>query len=338
MRVMRDQGKVHPEADVAIAAERVKVRFASGDTECAAWYYPACSGACVVMAGGFAVTKEPATDLFAKRFHEAGFAVLAFDYRRLGDSGGRPRQVVRIREQLADWQAALGFAATRPGVDPARLAVWGFSASGGHVFRVAARHPGLAAAIAQTPNADGPAAARHAARHQKPLAMLRFTGRAALDALGGLAGRPPRLVPLTGQPGTVALLTTPDAQDGGRALNPENRYPDWVQAVAARSALRIGWYRPGRFASRVRCPLLVLVCDQDQSALAGPAVAAARRAPRAELVRLAGGHYAPFLDGHEQAAEAELSFLRRHLLRADRPAAATSAAAAASGLRQGGAA
>ena len=82
-----------------------------------------------------------------------------------------------IREQLADWQAAIGFAATLPGVDPARLAVWGFSASGGHVFRVAARNPGLAAAIAQTPNADGPAAARNAARHQKPLAMLRFTGR-----------------------------------------------------------------------------------------------------------------------------------------------------------------
>jgi len=156
---------------------------------------------------------------------------------------------------------------------------------------------------------------------------LRFTGRGALDAIGALAGCRPRLVPLVGEPGTVALLTTPDALDGGRALNPDNRYPDWRQAVAARSALRIGFYRPGRYASRVRCPLLVVVCDQDQSALAGPAAGAARRAPRAELVRLAGGHYAPFLDGHEQAAEAELSFLRRHLLdhaRADRTAAAAS--------------
>jgi pimeloyl-ACP methyl ester carboxylesterase len=121
-------------------------------------------------------------------------------------------------------------------------------------------------------------------------------------------------VPLTGEPGTVALLTTPDALDGARALNPDNRYPDWQQQVAARSALRLGFYRPGREASRVRCPLLVLVCDQDQSALAGPAVRAANRAPRGELVRMPGGHYEPFLAGHEQAAEAELSFLRRHLL------------------------
>jgi fermentation-respiration switch protein FrsA (DUF1100 family) len=316
-RVRSESG---PSGDgVGMSVMREKVRFASGGTECAAWHYPGTNGACVIMAGGFAVTKEPGTDLFAKRFHDAGFAVLAFDYRRLGESGGQPRQVVRIREQLADWQAAIGFAAGLPGVDPARLAVWGFSASGGHAFRVAARHPALAAAIAQTPNADGPAAAPNAARHQKPLALLRLTGRGILDAVGGLAGRQPLLVPLAGQPGTVAALTTPDGRNGNRALNPGNRYPDWQQAVAARSALRLGFYRPGRDAPRVRCPLLVLVCDQDQSALAGPAAAAANRAPRGELVRLPGGHYEPFLGGHEQAVEAELSFLRRHLLtRADR--------------------
>jgi pimeloyl-ACP methyl ester carboxylesterase len=305
---------VHSEADVQELAERKTVRIVSGDTECVAWHYPGTNGACVIMAGGFAVTKEPGTDLFAKRFHEAGFDVLAFDYRRIGQSGGQPRQVLPLRDQLADWQAAIAFAPTLPGVDPARLAVWGFSATGGHVFRVAARNPQLAAAIAQTPNADGLAAARNAARHQTPLAMLRFTGRGILDALGGLVGRPPLLVPLVGEPGTVALLTTPDSLAGGEALSPGNRYPDWQQAVAARSALPLMFYRPGRDAARVRCPLLVLVCDQDQSALAEPAVRAAKRAPHAELVRLPGGHYAPFLEVHEQAVDAELSFLRRHLL------------------------
>ena len=110
------------------------------------------------------------------------------------------------------------------------------------------------------------------------------------------------------------MLTTPDGLDANRALNPDNRYPEWQQVIAARSALRITFYRPGRYASRVRCPLLVLVCDQDQSALAEPAVRAAGRAPRAELVRMPGGHYEPFLDGHERAVEAELSFLRRHIL------------------------
>jgi predicted alpha/beta hydrolase len=78
----------------------VKVRFPSGDTECAAWHYPGTNGACVIMAGGFAVTKEPGTDLFASAFHDACFTVLTFDYRRTGESGGEPRQVLPIRDQL----------------------------------------------------------------------------------------------------------------------------------------------------------------------------------------------------------------------------------------------
>ena len=127
---------------------RQKVCFSSGSTECAAWFYPGTSGGCVIMTGGFAVTKEPGTDLFAGRFNDAGFAVLAFDHRCFGESGGRPRQVARIRDQLADWQAAIAYAASLPGVDPAKLAIWSFSASGGHVFRVAASNPGLAAAAA----------------------------------------------------------------------------------------------------------------------------------------------------------------------------------------------
>lgn len=97
---------------VRMSVEREKVRFAVGGTECAAWHYPGTSGGCLIMASGFAVTKEAGTDLFAKRFNEAGLSVLAFDHRRLGQSGGRPLQVVRIREQLADridrYRAATG--------------------------------------------------------------------------------------------------------------------------------------------------------------------------------------------------------------------------------------
>src|SRR5690348_4384904 len=135
--------------------ERQKIRFASGDTECAAWHYPGTNGGCVVMTGGFAVTKEPGTDRFARRFARAGFSVLAFDHRHLGESGGHPRQVVRVREQLADWRAAIAYARGLPGVDPARVAIWSFSLTGGHILPLAAGDPRLAAAIAQSPNLDG---------------------------------------------------------------------------------------------------------------------------------------------------------------------------------------
>ncbi len=295
-------------------AQRQKIWFKSGDAECAAWHYPAESGACVVMAGGFAVTKEPATDRFAQRFHDAGLSVLAFDYRRTGESGGQPRQVISIRDQLVDWDAALRHAGQLPEVDPQRLAAWSFSLGGGHVIRLAAGHQSLAAAIAQAPNADGLAAARNATAFQRPSALARLAGRGGKDAIGGLVGRAPLMVPLSGAPGSVAVVTTPDAQHGDRALNPDGRYPDWQQQVAARSVLPLASYRPGRFANRVRCPLLVVVCDDDQTALPSPGVRAAERASRGELVRLPGGHYAPFLGAHDQAVSAELAFLRRHLL------------------------
>ncbi|MGH3557741.1 MAG: alpha/beta hydrolase [Mycobacterium sp.] len=292
---------------------RRKVDFVSADSHCTAWHYPGQNGACVIMAAGLGVIKEPGTDRFAERFQQAGYTVLAFDYRHLGESEGTPRQLVRIKEQLADWQAAISFASTLPGVDPDKLSIWGFSVSGGHVFTVAARNRHVAAAIAHSPLADGLHSARNALRHTTFSSIARLTSRAAVDALGGLFGRDPLLVPLAGERGTVAALTTPDSLNGARALNPANKYPHWQQAVAARSAFRVGFYRPARYASRIRCPLLVLAYDDDGVAPPAPAIRAAKKAYRGQLARLPGGHYNAFLDGEEPAGQIMLSFLDRVL-------------------------
>jgi pimeloyl-ACP methyl ester carboxylesterase len=260
-----------------------------------------------------AVTKEPATDLFAQAFHEAGYSIVAFDYRRLGESDGNPRQVIRVKEHLADWHAALEFAASLDEVDAKRIAAWGFSFTGGLVLQVAATSSSVAAAIAQAPVADGQAATRNAARHQKIRSLLRFMDLAVADAIGSLVHRPPILIPLAGKSGEVAMLTTPDAADGERAFCASTRYPEWSQQVAARSAMRVGFYRPGRYARRIRVPLLVVVSDQDQSALPQPALLAASRAASGEVVRLGGGHYAAFLEQHQEAVAAELDFLERSI-------------------------
>lgn len=304
----------NPTAEARASTQRRAVRFRSGDDDCAGWHYQGDTGACVVMAGGLAMTKEPATDRFAARFNKAGFSVLAFDFRRLGESGGEPRQVVRARDQQDDWRAAITFARTLPEVDAARVAIWGFSLSGGHVFPVAADDPELAAAIAHSPLADGPAAMPNALRHTTPLALMRLTARALTDAVGTLLGRKPLLIPLVGARGSVAALSTPDAQNGPGALNPGDRYPDWKQEVAASSALAMGNYRPGRSASRVGCPLLVLAYEDDGAALPGPALRAAERAPLGESLCLPGGHYEGFMGGFDRATEVQVAFLRRNLL------------------------
>jgi predicted alpha/beta hydrolase len=45
-------------------------------------------------------------DRYARRFVEAGFAVLTFNYRHFGASKV-PRQVINVQEQLDDWRSAL---------------------------------------------------------------------------------------------------------------------------------------------------------------------------------------------------------------------------------------
>lgn len=292
--------------------ERTRIQFSSGNAECAAWHYAGTNGGCVVMAGGAGVTKEPGTDLFAARFQRAGFSVLAFDFRHWGESGGMPRHVIRVREQLADWQAAIRYAKGLPDVESTKVAAWSFSATGGLIFRVAATGI-VAAAIAQTPMVDSLAAGPNALRHETPRVVLGFPFIALADAIRGWFGRTPLMVPLDGPRGTIAMITTPDAQDSGRALNPGGRYPEWDQRIAARSAMRMFAFRPGRVAARVKTPLLVVVAEQDQSVLAKPAVRAAAKAPHATVLRVPGGHYAPFLDQHDVVVDTEISFLKSQL-------------------------
>jgi len=266
------------------------------------------------MAGGTGVTKEPATDRFAERFQAAGFSVLAFDFRYLGESGGEPRQIVHVRDQADDYSAAIAFARTLTEVDAARVAIWGFSLSGGHVFQVAARHPDLAAAIAQAPLADAMAIGPNALRSMTVTAAVRLQLLGVLDVVGRRFGRRPRLIPLAGPRGAVASLTTPDAGQGTTVLDPDGRYADWERTIAAGSALGVGFYRPARRAAEIACPLLVVAFDDDRSVLAEPSAKAAGKAPKGELVRLPGDHYASFKERHQDVVEIEISFLRTHLL------------------------
>ena len=146
----------------AVAVERTDLKFPSGGDQCAAWLYrPARGGRrplgvpCVVMAHGFSLTRHDGLPAYAERLAEAGAAVLVFDHRYLGDSGGEPRQRFRKAAQLQDWRAAVAFARSLEGIDPERIILWGFSFSGGHVVEMAAADPRIAATLALCPMVDG---------------------------------------------------------------------------------------------------------------------------------------------------------------------------------------
>ncbi len=146
-------------------AQREDVQFASGDDRISAWLYrpPNSAGGrapLLVMAHGLGAVRTMRLDAYAERFSAAGYACLVFDYRNFGDSEGRPRQLLDIGMQLADWAAAVAYARTLPGIDRHRIALWGTSFGGGHVIATAARLSGIAAAVVQCPFTDGVASAR----------------------------------------------------------------------------------------------------------------------------------------------------------------------------------
>ena len=300
----------------AAGVQRSNVEFPVEGLAVRAWWYrPGRAGPhpTVVMAHGFAGVKAARLDAFARRFAGAGFAVLAFDYRSFGESQGRPRQVIDIRGQLADWEAALEFVRTHDEVDPARVALWGTSFSGGHVLALAARHPELAATIAQVPFVDGLASLAGGGAGAGPGAgTADLLVRAFTDLRSRHYGGPPVRVPVYGHPDAVAALTSPSSEEGYRSLVPDGA--PWVNEIAAGVVLQVPFYRPGRRSARIGHPLLVCVADHDDLTPPGPAVAAARRAHRGEVRRYACGHF-DIYDGprFEQVVADQIAFLDRHM-------------------------
>lgn len=292
-------------------AEREDVSFTSGADRIGAWLYRPTGGGpspLLVMAHGLGAVRTMRLDAYGERFSAAGYACLVFDYRNFGDSEGEPRQLLDIGMQLADWTAAVAYARTIEGIDRSRIGLWGTSFGGGHVIATAARVPGIAAAVAQCPFTDGVASVRAI----NPATVARLTGLALRDVVGALAGRSPVLVPTVGKPGEVAVMTAADAYEGYLRLVPEG--VELRNEIAARIALRVLTYRPGRLAAKVRCPILFCVCETDSVAPAGPTLRYAAKAPRGEVKVYPEGHFAIYVDGaFERAVADQIAFLDRHL-------------------------
>ena len=90
--------------------------------------------------------------------------------------------------------------------------------------------------------------------------------------------------------------------------------PGWRNEMAARSLFSLIRYRPGKLAGRLVMPLLICVADDDTAASLPLAVRAAEQAPRGELRRYPGGHFAAYLgEVFEQMVSDQVKFLRRHL-------------------------
>ena len=290
-------------------ANRLNVDFPSDGQLCRAWLYlpeGAEKRPVVVMGHGLGAIREMRLDAFAERFCSAGYAALVFDYRHFGASEGQPRQLLDIKRQLSDWKAALRFVRNRADVDADRVILWGSSFGGGHVLATAADDKNVLAVISQCPFTDGLASV---------MALefgtaLRVTVRSLLDKAGSWIGRPPFMLPTAGNPGTTALMTAPDAGPGYLALVPEGAR--FRNEVAARVALDILRYFPGKRTPEIRCPVLFCVCEPDSVAPSKATLRRARKAPLGEIKVYPDGHFDIYVGAaFERVVADQIGFLKR---------------------------
>ncbi len=297
-------------------SERTKISFDSGNVTCAAYlYHPNETqglAPCVVMGHGASGTMESLFPL-AERFAAAGLAVLVFDYRYFGSSGGKPRQLMDTRKQREDWQAAIRFARTCEGIDPERIALWGTSFSGGHVIAVAATDQRIAAVVSQVPLID---AWRGGPSVKRPLReVLKIFVAAFRDIIRGLLRRPPYLIPIFGNPGEAAQFTDPKLKPFFDALQQESS--TWRNEFTPRLVLKAPRYRSGT-AARLKMPLLMCVADGDVNASPSFAANVAKQAPLGEVKHYPVGHFDVYHEMNMQVFEHviadQIAFLRKHLL------------------------
>ena len=310
----------------------VRIPTASGD-EIEAWVYrPLGDGPhpAVVMAHGFAAVKAGGLQPFAERFSREGFTAVAFDYRQWGGSSGEPREEVSVPRQREDYRTVIDWAIADPQIDATQVFIWGTSFSGLHAVEIAATDTRLRGAIAQNPLVDGLAGTAMA----QPTRLVRLFAAGVLDRLGSLLARQPRYVPAGVAEGEFGAVANATAFAGLDIIRPRDS-SEWHNRVAARSLLGIGTHRPVRKAAHIRCPILLVVAENDTIAPAGPALRVADRAPKAELFRSRGDHYDVYEGGEDfdRTINAEVEFLHRHT-RAPAPSADRTGASRATHMRQ----
>lgn len=292
---------------------RLDLRFPCGQATCAAWLYLPKGGErppVVVMAHGFAGTRDVGLSTFAERFARAGIAAFVFDYRSFGASGGLPRQIVDPWQQMEDWRAALAFVRARPDVDGQRVALWGSSLGAGHALAVAAKDRDLRAVVAQAPLIDTGVEGEATYYGAAWAARLVLTGWADL-VVSAFGGAPIEIAAIA-RPGDFGMIIDDAAYAAFETLvGPGSTYRN---AVAARSIFTFDSYNPAKETAAITAPVLLIASRTDRFAPFSAVQAYADRAKNVSVETFDGDHfdvYSPPAVNH--AAEVAARFLAAHL-------------------------
>ncbi|MDT5126114.1 MAG: uncharacterized protein QOH54_1758 [Mycobacterium sp.] len=243
------------------------------------------------------------------RYHEAltdaGFAVLIFDYRGFGDSGG-DQGFLSPSWQLQDLVNAVTYLTTREDVVADAIGVFGTGGTGGgNAVLLAAADPRIKAAVSQVPVADG----------RDWLHRMRSES----DWLAFLAGleedRKLRVVAGTGRrvhPREEIMVPSAERKTTTVKSDVDGRIPTDVPLACAEEILS---YQPLVAASGLTTPLLVIGVEGDATTPTDHAEALyeAASGPKELIVQRHTTHYAAYDQYWEQTTPRIVEWFDMHV-------------------------
>ncbi|PPJ58573.1 hypothetical protein CBER1_06675 [Cercospora berteroae] len=276
---------------------------------------------CLIMTHGWSCVKEMDLPRFAQAFTTAlPIAVLIYDHRSFGSSDTKPgcpeREIVPY-EQQSDISDAVSYLQTACSheIDPERIALWGYSYSGGHAITVGATDPRIKAVIACAPVVSGWGQARRLIRPDVLGPTLKAFEEDRKARYTGSDKPIARIPVISSDPNGIASLAAPEAyayfSKYEKSNNPSST---WVNDMTLRTSYLAFSHEAQGYVQYISPrPLLMLVMDRDAQAMPELALETYEKArePK-ELQMLKGGHFDLFGEGNfERAVEKQIDFLRR---------------------------
>lgn len=286
--------------------------FSEGEKISALWRTPEVPGPyrAIVQGPGWLGLKD--AKLYV-RYHEAlvaaGFAVLIFDYRGFGDSGG-DRTVLSPTGQLRDLINAVTYLTTRDDVVSDAIGTFGTGGTGGgNAVLLAGADPRIKAAVSQVPVADG---ADWLHRMRQEHEWLAFLNSLDVDR---------RLRVTTGEgrrvhPREEIMVPTPERRTTAVKSDVDGRIPESISLSAAEEILA---YRPIDAATGLTTPLMVIGVEEDATTPTDHAqqLYAAATGPKSLIMQRHTSHYAAYDRYWEQTTPRIVEWFERYVRPAD---------------------
>jgi uncharacterized protein len=228
-----------------------EISFKSGGVNCAADLYlpkgpkrgkrPG-----LVIGHGFSLNKAFLTEQ-AAAFREAGFVVLAIDYRTFGNSGGRPRGQLFPLNEAEDYRNGISYLQSRRDVDADRIGIWGASFAGAVVSYVGAIDRRAKAVCAVVPVTDGYVWMKLLRSEDNFNELL---AAVEADRAKRFAGDKGDRIPVLGPQGSLCGMPS-DEQIMGFFEGVPEAFPTWHDSITLESVEKIIEFSPLSFVHRI---------------------------------------------------------------------------------------